>query len=197
MEDVMAEVGSSTAILIYQQDLDRENDAQGVKVRQTASWPRSWANFSPLWLYSRRKAWANLHLFWANLTSFSPKASVAKAKAAGANVQLQTAPTVNMLNDAAHASIIAWLVEQAGIGPSTVGDCGRGLPDNMTPLKLVECASARLANHTLFSMSKADGLVRFYRSPCTSIGSYYFVLGCITKIVQGWPNLRDLAQHFD
>jgi hypothetical protein len=26
------------------------------------SWPRSWANFSPLWLYSHRIARANLHL---------------------------------------------------------------------------------------------------------------------------------------
>ena len=26
------------------------------------SWPRSWANFSPLSLYSHRNAWANLHL---------------------------------------------------------------------------------------------------------------------------------------
>jgi hypothetical protein len=33
----------------------------GAKVRQTPSWPRSWANFSLLWLYSRRNAWANLH----------------------------------------------------------------------------------------------------------------------------------------
>jgi hypothetical protein len=31
-------------------------------VRKTSSWPRSWANFSLLQLYSLRKAWANLHL---------------------------------------------------------------------------------------------------------------------------------------
>jgi hypothetical protein len=30
-------------------------------VRKTPSRPRSWANFSLLWLYSRN-AWANLHL---------------------------------------------------------------------------------------------------------------------------------------
>jgi hypothetical protein len=32
------------------------------KVRKTPSWPRSWANFSLLSLYSHRNAWANLHL---------------------------------------------------------------------------------------------------------------------------------------
>jgi hypothetical protein len=31
------------------------------KVRQTPSWPRSWANFSLLWLYSHRNPWANLY----------------------------------------------------------------------------------------------------------------------------------------
>jgi hypothetical protein len=30
--------------------------------RNTPSWPRSWANFSLLQLYSHRNAWANLHL---------------------------------------------------------------------------------------------------------------------------------------
>ena len=32
------------------------------QVRKTPSWPRSWANFSLLPLYSHRNAWANLHL---------------------------------------------------------------------------------------------------------------------------------------
>ena len=32
------------------------------QVRKTPSWPRSWANFSLLWLYSHNNAWANLHL---------------------------------------------------------------------------------------------------------------------------------------
>jgi hypothetical protein len=32
------------------------------EVRKTPSWPRSWANFSLLHLYSHRNAWANLHL---------------------------------------------------------------------------------------------------------------------------------------
>jgi hypothetical protein len=31
------------------------------QVRKTPSWPRSWANFSLLWLYSYRNAWTNLH----------------------------------------------------------------------------------------------------------------------------------------
>jgi hypothetical protein len=30
------------------------------QVRKTPSWPRSWANFSPLWLYSHRNIWADL-----------------------------------------------------------------------------------------------------------------------------------------
>ena len=32
------------------------------QVRKTSSWPRSWANFSLLYLYSHRNPWANLHL---------------------------------------------------------------------------------------------------------------------------------------
>jgi hypothetical protein len=38
------------------------NEGTTPKVRTTPSWPRSWANFSLLWLYSHRNAWANLHL---------------------------------------------------------------------------------------------------------------------------------------
>ena len=34
----------------------------GLKVKNTPSWPRSWANFSHLSLYSHRNAWANLHI---------------------------------------------------------------------------------------------------------------------------------------
>ena len=37
-------------------------DADGDQVRKTPSWPRSWANFSRLLLYSHRNAWANLDL---------------------------------------------------------------------------------------------------------------------------------------
>ena len=32
------------------------------RVRKPPSWPRSWANFSLLSLYSHRNAWVNLHL---------------------------------------------------------------------------------------------------------------------------------------
>ena len=32
-------------------------DRTGHQVRKTPSWPRSWANFSLLWLYSHRNAW--------------------------------------------------------------------------------------------------------------------------------------------
>ena len=35
---------------------------QQIQVRKTPSWPRSWANFSLLSLYSHRNALANLHL---------------------------------------------------------------------------------------------------------------------------------------
>ena len=84
MEDVIVEASgtgnAATAILIYQQELDRENDFAGVK------------------------------------------ASVAKATAAGAKVELLSAPTVNMLNDAAHSTVIGWLRGQAGLNPSTASD---------------------------------------------------------------------------
>jgi hypothetical protein len=45
---------------------DRRQEAllafdKAIKVRKTPSWPRSWANFSLLQLYSRRDSWANLH----------------------------------------------------------------------------------------------------------------------------------------
>ena len=33
-----------------------------VQVRKTPSWPRSWANFSLLYLHSPRNAWTNSHL---------------------------------------------------------------------------------------------------------------------------------------
>ena len=33
-----------------------------IQVRKTPRWPRSWANFRFLSLYSHRSAWANLHL---------------------------------------------------------------------------------------------------------------------------------------
>jgi hypothetical protein len=29
---------------------------------KTPSWPRSWANFSLLWMYPHRNVWANSHL---------------------------------------------------------------------------------------------------------------------------------------
>ena len=35
-------------------------DVNPAKVRKKPSWPRSWANFSLLQLYSHRNAWANL-----------------------------------------------------------------------------------------------------------------------------------------
>ena len=127
MEDVIieasgtGETASTTAVLIYQQELDRENDFAGVK------------------------------------------ASVARAKAAGANVELLSAPTVNMLNDQAHAAVIGWLRGQAGLTPSTADDCARGLPDNMTPLRLVSCADPQQENRTRFEMSSGDGTMRLSR----------------------------------
>ena len=46
-----------------------------VQVRKTPSWPRSWANFSLLYLHSPRNAWTNsrgpTRIFWANVTACS------------------------------------------------------------------------------------------------------------------------------
>ena len=44
----------------------------GLEVRKTPSWPRSWANFSLLQLYSYRNAWANLHLLGQLNTVLAP-----------------------------------------------------------------------------------------------------------------------------
>ena len=52
------------------QGLDADSQSQSTQqyggmmtqVRQTPSWPRIWANFSLLWLYSHRTARANSHL---------------------------------------------------------------------------------------------------------------------------------------
>jgi hypothetical protein len=52
-----------------------KNDGLGIatdKVRETPSWPRSWANLRLLWLYYHRNTRANC-IFWANLTPFSLK----------------------------------------------------------------------------------------------------------------------------
>jgi hypothetical protein len=40
----------------------RRAELEAAQVRKTPSWPRSWANFSRLSLYSHRNAWANLDL---------------------------------------------------------------------------------------------------------------------------------------
>ena len=42
--------------------IDASGSMRAEEVRKTPSWPRSWANFSLLSLYSRRNAWVNLHL---------------------------------------------------------------------------------------------------------------------------------------
>lgn len=73
MEDVLLEASGpdgDTPILVFQHDLDRMNDAQGVA------------------------------------------ATVASAVKGGANVTLETAPTVNMLNDHVHDVVIQWLQRQ-------------------------------------------------------------------------------------
>ena len=44
----------------------------GIQVRKTPSWPRSWANFNPLSLYSHRNAWASLHLLGQTNTFLAP-----------------------------------------------------------------------------------------------------------------------------
>jgi hypothetical protein len=58
------DVGGDTDGQMYLDSSDYElmHDGAGEQVRKTPSWPRSWANFSLLWLYSYWKAWANLYL---------------------------------------------------------------------------------------------------------------------------------------
>jgi hypothetical protein len=126
MDDVMAEVGGSVPILIYQQDLDRENDAKGVR------------------------------------------RAVARAQAAGANVTLETAPTVNMLNDAAHTTVVQWLAGVADLVPTTAEPCARGLPANMTPLRLVKCGDPQLLNQTLFELVSINGSTILRLSACST-----------------------------
>ena len=47
-----------------------EGPGDVMKVRRTPSWPRGWANFSVLSLYSHKNAWPTC-IFWPNLTPFS------------------------------------------------------------------------------------------------------------------------------
>jgi hypothetical protein len=54
----VAVVGGSVA----SDDAAAYDDGAAYKARKTPSWPRSWATFSLLQLYSRRNSWANLHL---------------------------------------------------------------------------------------------------------------------------------------
>jgi uncharacterized protein (DUF608 family) len=56
------------------------------QVRKMRSWPRSWANFSLLQLYShRRKTWANLHRLGQPDTFVAPDGECAPARATGAD----------------------------------------------------------------------------------------------------------------
>lgn len=103
------------------------------------------------------------------------KASVERARRAGAAVELLSAPTVNMLNDDVHAAVIRWLKDKAGLAPNSSGDCARGKPDNMTPLRLVSCADPALVNHTQFEI--VGGVMRLAQCPnhaaavdCTQAG---------------------------
>ena len=56
------EVGGGLARGRYEIRARAVDIAGNAQVRKTPSWPRSWANFSLLPLYSHRNAWANLHL---------------------------------------------------------------------------------------------------------------------------------------
>jgi hypothetical protein len=58
------------------------------EVRKTPSWPRSWANFSLLELYSHRNAWANLHLLGQPNTFLAGGAGGPPALALGALLEL-------------------------------------------------------------------------------------------------------------
>jgi hypothetical protein len=53
------------------------------KVRKAPSWPRSWANFSLLQLYSHRGAWANLHLLGQPDTFLAADPGPSPARRAG------------------------------------------------------------------------------------------------------------------
>jgi hypothetical protein len=49
-------------LLDYSVELPELPVEDSKQVRKTPSWPRSWANFSLLSLYSHRNTWASLHL---------------------------------------------------------------------------------------------------------------------------------------
>ena len=50
------------ALALVRRDVLRPLAWTSAVVRKTPGWPRSWASFSLLQLYSHRDAWANLHL---------------------------------------------------------------------------------------------------------------------------------------
>jgi hypothetical protein len=50
------------------------------QVRKTPSWPRSWANRSLFWLYSRRRMHGPACIFWANLTPVCCRSSVSSGR---------------------------------------------------------------------------------------------------------------------
>jgi hypothetical protein len=54
---------------------DEPGEPRWVRARKPPSWPRSWANFSHLQLYSHRNAWVNLH-FLGQPTTFLTEATV-------------------------------------------------------------------------------------------------------------------------
>jgi hypothetical protein len=66
--------------------------AADAKVRKTPSWPRSWANFSLLSLYSHRNAWANLHLLGQRDTLLAEGADEDRAALDGGPGYLLSAP---------------------------------------------------------------------------------------------------------
>jgi hypothetical protein len=63
-EGLLASATAALAERNYHRAANRCCHAMAFKpqVRKTASWPRSWANFSLLWLYSYWNAWSKLHL---------------------------------------------------------------------------------------------------------------------------------------
>ena len=64
-------------IAVAGQRIDKR-DFVAAQVRKTLSWPRSWADFSLMQLYSHRNAWAvNLHIL-ASLTPFSLQGTKSK-----------------------------------------------------------------------------------------------------------------------
>jgi hypothetical protein len=75
-----------------------------IQVRKVPSWPRSWANFSLLPLYSHRNAWASLHLLGQPNTFLAPAAGGRRRGAAreGRALELTFRTAVDLARKCCH-----------------------------------------------------------------------------------------------